>query len=232
MEKTKNVSDADPEKGVLDPELITDVVHKIKNGLGGIAGFAGLLERDIPPDDPKYRIVQRIYKGVLGVNETVISLMNLSIHPDTTPENVLFTALVKEVWATEMYGNNGSRNSEEKTEVSGVRCTVYGSRYVLQKIISSGIKIVQLTGSVLKKISVETGESSVILDLSFRPDKEAEPQVFVPGKTMEKLLKTCEPIEARLHCAVLYKMLGIHGGTVKLLNRKNLYHITIEINER
>ena len=33
-------------------KLIVDVVHKMKNNLGGITGFAALLERDLGADTP------------------------------------------------------------------------------------------------------------------------------------------------------------------------------------
>lgn len=41
-------------------QMAATVAHEIRNPLGGIAGFAGLLERDLSVDDPRRRWVKRI----------------------------------------------------------------------------------------------------------------------------------------------------------------------------
>jgi nitrogen-specific signal transduction histidine kinase len=55
--------------------LLTEVIHKIKNSLGGIGGFAALLERDLGPDDPRTNLAQRIQNGVVRMNDFVVDLM-------------------------------------------------------------------------------------------------------------------------------------------------------------
>ena len=58
-------------------KFLSDVVHKIKNNLGGIGGFASLLERDFERSDPRKRLLQRIIDGVHRLNDFVIHLMTL-----------------------------------------------------------------------------------------------------------------------------------------------------------
>ena len=45
-------------------KFLSDVVHKIKNNLGGISGFASLLERELRPNDPRKKLLHRIIDGV------------------------------------------------------------------------------------------------------------------------------------------------------------------------
>ena len=45
-------------------EMAASIAHEIRNPLGGIGGFATLLERDLEGDDSKQKIVQRIIKGI------------------------------------------------------------------------------------------------------------------------------------------------------------------------
>ena len=57
-------------------EMAATVAHEIRNPLGGIGGFAGLLERDLDLDDPRRRLVKRIIEGVSGLNRIVTNLLN------------------------------------------------------------------------------------------------------------------------------------------------------------
>lgn len=80
-------------------EMAATVAHEIRNPLGGIAGFAALLERDLEKEDPRRRLVQKITEGVARLNRIVTSLLsytrplNLNTHPVNLP------SLVEEVAA-------------------------------------------------------------------------------------------------------------------------------------
>ena len=68
-------------------EMAATVAHEIRNPLGGIAGFAALLERDLDAQDPRRRLVHKITEGVGRLNRIVSSLLTytrplkLNIHP-------------------------------------------------------------------------------------------------------------------------------------------------------
>ncbi len=68
-------------------EMAATVAHEIRNPLGGIAGYAGMLERDLTAADPNRRLVRRIIEGVGRLNRIVSSLLTytrplrLNIHP-------------------------------------------------------------------------------------------------------------------------------------------------------
>ncbi|MDA0746591.1 MAG: ATP-binding protein [bacterium] len=57
-------------------EMAATVAHEIRNPLGGIGGFAGLLERDLDVDDPRRRLVKKIMEGVTSLNSMVTNLLN------------------------------------------------------------------------------------------------------------------------------------------------------------
>ena len=56
-------------------EMAATVAHEIRNPLGGIAGYAGMLERDLSSEDPNRRLVHRIVEGVGRLNRIVSSLL-------------------------------------------------------------------------------------------------------------------------------------------------------------
>ena len=68
-------------------EMAATVAHEIRNPLGGIAGFAALLERDLDVLDPRRRLVKKISEGVGRLNRIVSSLLTytrplkLNMHP-------------------------------------------------------------------------------------------------------------------------------------------------------
>lgn len=56
-------------------EMAATVAHEIRNPLGGIGGFARLLERDIDKDDPRRVLVGRVIEGVGSLNRIVSNLL-------------------------------------------------------------------------------------------------------------------------------------------------------------
>jgi signal transduction histidine kinase len=56
-------------------EMAATVAHEIRNPLGGIGGFAGLLLRDLEPGDKRRVLVDRIVHGVASLNKIVSNLL-------------------------------------------------------------------------------------------------------------------------------------------------------------
>jgi len=59
-------------------EMSASVAHEIRNPLAGITGFAGLLDRQIPEDDPKKNLVQSIIVGTTKLNDIITNLLTLT----------------------------------------------------------------------------------------------------------------------------------------------------------
>ena len=56
-------------------EMAATVAHEIRNPLGGIRGFAALLARDIPADDPRARLVDKVLAGTKDLDRVVSELL-------------------------------------------------------------------------------------------------------------------------------------------------------------
>ncbi len=72
-------------------EMAATVAHEIRNPLGGIAGYAGMLERDLDAEDPNRRLVHRIIEGVGRLNRIVSSLLTYTrpLRLNTHPVNLV-----------------------------------------------------------------------------------------------------------------------------------------------
>jgi len=56
-------------------EMAATVAHEIRNPLGGIRGFAAFLSQDIPEDDPRRRLVDKIEVGAKSLDKVVNGLL-------------------------------------------------------------------------------------------------------------------------------------------------------------
>ncbi|MCH7781427.1 PAS domain S-box protein, partial [candidate division KSB1 bacterium] len=72
-------------------EMAGNVAHELRNPLGGIGGFAALLERDLDRDDPRRRLVQKIIEGVSRLNNIATNLLFYTrpVRPKKRPENIV-----------------------------------------------------------------------------------------------------------------------------------------------
>lgn len=59
-------------------EMAASVAHEIRNPLGGIEGFAALLERDLSADEPKRDMAHNIVQGARSLNRIVTSLLDFT----------------------------------------------------------------------------------------------------------------------------------------------------------
>ncbi|MCJ7458645.1 MAG: ATP-binding protein [candidate division Zixibacteria bacterium] len=68
-------------------EMAATVAHEVKNPLGGISGFADLLNRDIEEGDPRKKYVKKVIEGVDILNRIVMNLLDYtrSIKLDVRP---------------------------------------------------------------------------------------------------------------------------------------------------
>ncbi len=69
-------------------EIAATIAHEVRNPLGGISGFASLLQRDLPDDHPGQRLIDKIIKGVENLNRSVTSLLAFSREIDLSPRDV------------------------------------------------------------------------------------------------------------------------------------------------
>lgn len=69
-------------------EMAAVVVHEVKNPLGGIRGFAELLERDLEEVDPRKKWVKKIMEGVDTLDRIVKSLLDYTKPVKLNPRKV------------------------------------------------------------------------------------------------------------------------------------------------
>ncbi len=82
-------------------EMAATIAHEVRNPLAGIGGFAALLRRDLPEDDPRQKLVSKITRGVESLNTTVTTLLNYTRTDEVLRDEVDFTEFLNTT--TEQY---------------------------------------------------------------------------------------------------------------------------------
>lgn len=67
-------------------QMAATMAHKIRNPLGGIAGFAGLLEFEMAENARGKRLVGKVTEGVEKLNRIVTSLVSYAAQPHLRPQ--------------------------------------------------------------------------------------------------------------------------------------------------
>ena len=190
-------------------EMAATVAHEIRNPLGGIRGFAALLARDIPNEDPRSRLVEKILVGTRNLNKVVDELleytrpMDLRLRPANCAE--LIDAAIS-------YLEIGSRPITIANAVPH-NVKIYADpdkvRQVFLNILLNAIQSVDSDGDI--RISATVNEAMIevsIHDTGCGIPREDLTQVFSPFYTTKEK-------GAGLGLAIAAKIVDGHGGTLR-----------------
>ena len=199
------------ENNYIDQYLLADVAHKIKNGLGGIGGFAALLERDIEKDDPRKRLVQRIQNGVYRVNDVVVSLMLLAQDLEPCFEESHIQLHLKEIWNCIVEEN---REICQNTQLDFPKEKVIFpiDANLFQKMIQYTIRLIDQLGGDVQRVKIDHSISHLMnIHILFNH------VIFIESHSENGLNITNGDIsiEGRLDLALVQKIVKLHGGTLK-----------------
>ena len=145
-------------------EMAATVAHEIRNPLGGIRGFAALLERDIDPSDDRARLVQKILAGTRELDSVVTDLLEytrpveLDIRPVSCAELVTSALSYLEINGQEIEIMNTV--SEDLT----VAVDAVKTRQVLLNILLNAVQSIDASGTVT--ISADTTETDVTISIA------------------------------------------------------------------
>jgi len=189
-------------------EMAATVAHEIRNPLGGIQGFAALLERDVPRDDPRHRLVEKILAGTKSLDRVVNELLEYTRPVELRIESVDARKLVDSVIG---YLSGVPASTEIQNQVAPglvLRGDTHWLRQVLLNVLQNGVQSIEGTGRV--EVSArEDGESVTIsvVDTGCGIAAEHLERVFMPFFTTREK-------GTGLGLAVASKLIESHGGTM------------------
>ncbi len=198
----------------VDEAFLADIVHKAKNSLGGICGFATLLKRDFDPDDPKKRLAQRVEDGVLRLNEFLESLMTLVRVVEPKWKNVQLHRLVKDV-LTNYYIDQQQlfSNTSVESEFNEKPVEISADVTLLRHLFLQLVQFVKHIGGKIESVQIDSDTPDFAIVSFSLVDCDVQ---IDTSEDLETLLEECESVEARLSLSIMAKMSGIHKGKVAI----------------
>ncbi|MBN1782891.1 HAMP domain-containing histidine kinase, partial [bacterium] len=140
--------------------MVAAVAHEIRNPLGGIALFAGLLSDEIGPDDPARKHLERIQAEVRYLNDIVHRFLEYA-KPDTPqPESFMLSDVLEETYDILRQRLESSRIRLIMTGDDPKRqlCSDPGHlRRILINLLENSVNAVQTGGSITVGITADNG---------------------------------------------------------------------------
>ncbi len=196
----------------MNEKLFPDVVHKIKNSLGGISGFATLLEKDLGSKDPRIRLVKRIQTGVVKLNELIIDLTTLISLSKPKFKKVQLQTIISSAWKN-IFDEEGEFNTLMLVhpDLKNEAVELHADPYLMGKLFFHAFQFTKLVDTKIEKIEiVSQSEETVHIEFSlFKNNSSGN----LKGNIVQ-IMNNCEPVEARLSLAIVLKMVELHRGLV------------------
>jgi len=197
--------------GCVDENLLADVVHKIKNGLGGIGGFATLLERDLEADDPRKRLAIRIQDGVQKVNEVVVSLMTLVRMPKPQFKEVNLATILRSDIFRNQYGCT-EIEMPFHSELAKGELRIQADEDMIEKMLMHVVQFTQFYGNGVQAIQMNCKKNFIDLEFHFLKTMSISNEL----EGIDQFLNDVQPIGARMSLSIILEIVKLHGGKVMI----------------
>ena len=195
-------------------EMAATVAHEIRNPLAGIGGFAGLLERDLGPDDPRRNLVKKIVQGVSSLNKIVSNLLVFTRPMELNLRRVDFIE-----WMEDILRYAELEASKEKKDIEIVRDYAFAKmevridpekfQQVFLNLIFNAIQAIEGGGKVTIKADFDERD---FLRISVNDDGKGIPKDIV-AKIFNPFFTTKEQ-GTGLGLAIVQRIVALHGGAI------------------
>jgi len=201
-------------------EMAATVAHEVRNPLGGISGFADILEKDLAPDDPRQRWVRKIIEGVEILNRLVINLLNYTKEVKLSPCKVNFTKFLEDTLNFFQMDNLSKRKDisvVRSFQEKDLRCQIDPEQFrqVVLNLLRNSVQAMPDGGKI--EVSAfssfsDTHQGEMIL-------KVTDPGVGMDKRTIKKLYTpffTTKEGGTGLGLATVKKIVQAHRGELKI----------------
>jgi len=206
-------------------EMAAVVTHEVKNPLGGIRGFAELLERDLEGDSRK-RLVKKIIEGVETLDRIVKSLLDYTKPIRLNPRRVEMVKFLDE--AIDFFEMD---TSQKKTEIRMVKnypkdelfCHLDTEQFrqILLNLLHNAVQAMPQSGKITIELNQDVDTPSISHKIK---DKEVILKISDTGTGMsqETLRKLFTPFFTTkeggtgLGMSTVKKIVEAHRGDIKV----------------
>lgn len=195
-------------------EMAATVAHEIRNPLGGIHGFATLLQRDLGEGDPRSRLVQKILTGTKNLERVVNELLEFTRPVEPSLKTADCARLVD---AAVGYVDTGKRAIEIYNRVDAearVFVDIQQIRQVLLNILINAVQSIENEGTIT--VTSESDAAGVVIavaDTGCGIPEDRLGSVFSPFYTTKEK-------GTGLGLALASKIVASHGGAIEVTSEE------------
>jgi signal transduction histidine kinase len=200
-------------------EMAATVAHEVRNPLGGIAGFAALLERDLKPDDPRRRLVGKIIQGVEILNRLVVNLLNYTRAVKLNPQRLDFVEFLNDTlnfFRMDLSSDVKNTSVNKHFPTDGIECWIDPEQFrqVILNILRNSVQAMPDGGKIdiYSNLISRKREDKVVLkvtDNGMGMNPETQKKLFTP-------FFTTKDGGTGLGLPTVKKIVEAHKGTVEI----------------
>lgn len=194
-------------------EMAATVAHEIRNPLGGIGGYAGLLARDLDQEDPRRRLVDRIIQGVSSLNNIVSNMLVYTRKSELHPVSLNLCDYLSDILMfleveIESESNDIELIKEFSVEELMIEIDPGKFQQAMLNILQNSVYAVGERGQVILSLSVDGSEAVIgIKDDGCGMSQETLHQLFKPFFTNKEQ-------GSGLGLAIAKKIIDLHRGKI------------------
>lgn len=217
MTEIKNLEDEVQRARTLSDlgEMAANVAHEIRNPLGGIGGFAALLERELDVDDPRRNLVRKIIEGVSGLNRIAANLLYYTrpMQPRMLKQDIVF--VIDEVLALmevelEQDGKNIAIERNFPAECQEIKLDSEMFHQVLLNLLKNAVESMDDNGKMKVGVRMESDSRNLVVSVE-------DNGVGMSESVQKKLFNPFFTTKANgtgLGLAIMKKIIDMHKGRI------------------
>ncbi|HNY31779.1 MAG TPA: ATP-binding protein [Fibrobacteria bacterium] len=195
-------------------QMAATVAHEIRNPLGGIGGFARLLQRDLSLDDPRRGLSDRIIEGVGQLNKIVTNLLAYTKPMGTQLVEVEIEPWLDDLaeWIRAEASDHDVREVTVEIEIEPrVRIARFDPEKLRQVVLNLALNALQaLPGHGTIRLSARRAPGILILGVQ-------DDGIGIPPETITEIFNpffTTKENGTGLGLAIVRKIVELHGGNL------------------
>ena len=193
-------------------EMAAMVAHEIRNPLGGIKGFASLLQRDLKNDPELEQMAGYIVEGTDNLNRLVTNVLNYSRPIVPNIESTDLVALVKDL--RQLISADHAVDPSVEIIIETAKPVLYAPidpQFIQSAFLNLIVNAIQAMpqGGILKIILDEENGAAVL--------KVSDTGVGIQEDNLEKIFSpffTTKPQGNGFGLSEVHKVIQAHGGTI------------------